>query len=93
MQTEIAAIDNVKIYKYREIRQATDDFSAENKIGEGGFGSVYKVNETTRLLNLLFHIFSSSFLIFGKQISMPRAVLKMESSRLSKSSRLSQDKV
>uniref|UniRef100_A0A1J3FJ79 Putative LRR receptor-like serine/threonine-protein kinase n=1 Tax=Noccaea caerulescens TaxID=107243 RepID=A0A1J3FJ79_NOCCA len=39
---EIAAIDNVKIYKYREIRQATDDFSAENKIGEGGFGSVYK---------------------------------------------------
>jgi serine/threonine protein kinase len=42
LQTEIAAIDNVKIYKYREIRQATDDFSAENKIGEGGFGSVYK---------------------------------------------------
>ncbi|XP_010459208.1 PREDICTED: putative serine/threonine-protein kinase isoform X2 [Camelina sativa] len=39
---EIAAIDNVKIFKYREIRQATDDFSAENKIGEGGFGSVYK---------------------------------------------------
>ncbi|CAA7056722.1 unnamed protein product [Microthlaspi erraticum] len=39
---EIAAIDNVKIYKYREIRQATDDFNAENKIGEGGFGSVYK---------------------------------------------------
>ncbi|VVA91561.1 unnamed protein product [Arabis nemorensis] len=39
---EIAAIDNVKIYKYREIRQATDDFSGENKIGEGGFGSVYK---------------------------------------------------
>ncbi|EOA37866.1 hypothetical protein CARUB_v10012041mg [Capsella rubella] len=39
---EIAAIDNVKIYKYREIRQATDDFSAGNKIGEGGFGSVYK---------------------------------------------------
>ncbi|CAH2037321.1 unnamed protein product [Thlaspi arvense] len=39
---EIAAIDNVKIYKYKEIRQATDDFNALNKIGEGGFGSVYK---------------------------------------------------
>ncbi|CAN8304991.1 unnamed protein product [Cochlearia groenlandica] len=39
---EIAAIDNVKIYKYKEIRLATDDFNVENKIGEGGFGSVYK---------------------------------------------------
>ncbi|CAN8312328.1 unnamed protein product [Cochlearia groenlandica] len=39
---EIAAIDNVKIYKYREIRKATDDFNAMNKIGVGGFGSVYK---------------------------------------------------
>lgn len=54
MQTEIAAIDNVKIYKYREIRQATDDFSAENKIGEGGFGSVYKVNEETFCCLLIF---------------------------------------
>nr|VDD07445.1 unnamed protein product [Brassica rapa] len=39
---EISAIIKVKIYKYKEIRQATDDFDALNKIGEGGFGSVYK---------------------------------------------------
>ncbi|KAL1220956.1 Cold-responsive protein kinase 1 [Cardamine amara subsp. amara] len=39
---EFGAIDNLKIYKYKEIRQATDDFSPEYKIGEGGFGSVYK---------------------------------------------------
>lgn len=58
MKTEIAAIDNVKIYKYREIRQATDDFSAENKIGEGGFGSVYKVNEKTQLLSHSLFTFS-----------------------------------
>ncbi|KAJ0257171.1 Cold-responsive protein kinase 1 [Hirschfeldia incana] len=38
----IASIQNVKIYKYKEIRQATDDFDPLNKIGEGGFGSVYK---------------------------------------------------
>ncbi|CAF2083565.1 unnamed protein product [Brassica rapa] len=38
----IASIQNVKIYKYKEIRQATDDFNPHNKIGEGGFGSVYK---------------------------------------------------
>ncbi|RID57810.1 hypothetical protein BRARA_F01162 [Brassica rapa] len=38
----IASIQNVKIYKYKEILQATDDFNPHNKIGEGGFGSVYK---------------------------------------------------
>ncbi|KAJ4915970.1 Protein kinase superfamily protein [Raphanus sativus] len=38
----ITSIQNVKIYKYKEIRQATDDFNPLNKIGEGGFGSVYK---------------------------------------------------
>lgn len=26
-----------------EIKTATDDFSDDNKIGEGGFGEVYKV--------------------------------------------------
>jgi hypothetical protein len=26
-----------------ELRNATEDFSTANKIGEGGFGSVYKV--------------------------------------------------
>ncbi|CAH8321362.1 unnamed protein product [Eruca vesicaria subsp. sativa] len=39
---EISVTDKVKIYKYKEIRLATDDFNPHNKIGEGGFGSVYK---------------------------------------------------
>ncbi|CAN6980271.1 unnamed protein product [Brassica rapa subsp. trilocularis] len=39
---ELSVTEKVKIYKYKEIRQATDDFNALNKIGEGGFGSVYK---------------------------------------------------
>ncbi|XP_006836383.2 putative serine/threonine-protein kinase [Amborella trichopoda] len=36
--------DNLGIhrYPYKELRNATDDFSPNNKIGEGGFGSVYK---------------------------------------------------
>ncbi|XVF87956.1 hypothetical protein PTKIN_Ptkin19aG0010100 [Pterospermum kingtungense] len=35
-------IHNVKFYSYKELRIATEDFSLANKIGEGGFGSVYK---------------------------------------------------
>ncbi|XP_039038552.1 cold-responsive protein kinase 1-like [Hibiscus syriacus] len=35
-------VHNVKFYTYKELRNATEDFSPVNKIGEGGFGSVYK---------------------------------------------------
>ncbi|KAL5176055.1 Cold-responsive protein kinase 1 [Glycine soja] len=35
-------IHNVKLYSYKELRNATEDFSPANKIGEGGFGPVYK---------------------------------------------------
>ncbi|KAK5844187.1 cold-responsive protein kinase 1 [Gossypium arboreum] len=35
-------VHNVKFYTYKELRTATEDFSPVNKIGEGGFGSVYK---------------------------------------------------
>jgi len=31
-------------YKYNDLKAATKNFSAENKLGEGGFGDVYKVN-------------------------------------------------
>ena len=30
-------------YSFETIRIATDDFSAANKLGQGGFGPVYKV--------------------------------------------------
>lgn len=39
---EFAGVQNVKHYSYKELRVATDDFCPANKIGEGGFGSVYK---------------------------------------------------
>ncbi|XP_042483522.1 cold-responsive protein kinase 1-like [Macadamia integrifolia] len=39
---EVSGIQNVMLYTYRELKNATDDFDQANKIGEGGFGSVYK---------------------------------------------------
>ncbi|KAF0899459.1 hypothetical protein E2562_019958 [Oryza meyeriana var. granulata] len=32
----------VRIFSYNELRKATQDFSGANKIGEGGFGSVFR---------------------------------------------------
>lgn len=39
---EISSFESVKLYSYKELQDATGNFSSENKIGEGGFGSVYK---------------------------------------------------
>uniref|UniRef100_A0A803LSR5 non-specific serine/threonine protein kinase n=1 Tax=Chenopodium quinoa TaxID=63459 RepID=A0A803LSR5_CHEQI len=38
---ELAGID-AKAYSYAELKSATGDFDPSNKLGEGGFGSVYK---------------------------------------------------
>uniref|UniRef100_A0A2N9I108 Protein kinase domain-containing protein n=1 Tax=Fagus sylvatica TaxID=28930 RepID=A0A2N9I108_FAGSY len=42
MSIELSGIKNINLYTYKELRFATDNFSHDNKIGEGGFGSVYK---------------------------------------------------
>lgn len=39
---EVSGIQNVNMYSYKELSIATGDFSPVNKIGQGGFGSVYK---------------------------------------------------
>ena len=38
-----SSIDNVKQFSLVSVMAATNNFSDENKIGKGGFGSVYKV--------------------------------------------------
>ncbi|XP_073155581.1 cold-responsive protein kinase 1-like [Henckelia pumila] len=42
LDDEFPGVHNVKAYSYKELKMATDDFSRANKIGEGGFGCVYK---------------------------------------------------
>ncbi|XP_071725744.1 cold-responsive protein kinase 1-like [Rutidosis leptorrhynchoides] len=41
-EDELSDVQNLKLYTYKELKSATDDFSPANKIGEGGFGPVYK---------------------------------------------------
>lgn len=41
---ELRGIDlQTGLFTLKQIKAATKNFDAENKIGEGGFGSVYKV--------------------------------------------------
>jgi len=37
---------NLPFFSFKTIITATRDFSHQNKLGQGGFGSVYKVTET-----------------------------------------------
>ncbi|KAK4793943.1 hypothetical protein SAY86_011937 [Trapa natans] len=39
---EVPSIQNTKFYSYKKLRVATQNFSKANKIGVGGFGSVYR---------------------------------------------------
>ncbi|XP_021773788.1 cold-responsive protein kinase 1-like isoform X1 [Chenopodium quinoa] len=38
----VSGVENIKFYTYKELQHATGNFSQVNKIGEGGFGLVYK---------------------------------------------------
>ncbi|KAG9149993.1 hypothetical protein Leryth_010058, partial [Lithospermum erythrorhizon] len=42
LDQHISEIRDSKLFSYKELKIATDDFSPANKIGEGGFGSVFK---------------------------------------------------
>ena len=42
---DLVGIDTMpNTFSYHELKNATSDFNRDNKLGEGGFGPVYKVN-------------------------------------------------
>ena len=42
---DLVGIDTMpNTFSYYELKNATSDFNRDNKLGEGGFGPVYKVN-------------------------------------------------
>ena len=42
------------LFAYGELRTATENFSSNNFLGEGGYGSVYKVSLTIVLMDVNF---------------------------------------
>lgn len=60
MSIGLSDVKNINLYSYKELRVATEDFSPANKIGEGGFGSVYKV--TAHFIRLLM-LFKGIYLV------------------------------
>lgn len=55
--TELRGLDlQTGFFNFRQIKAATNNFDPTNKIGEGGFGSVYKVLYKRKL-----HYFKSIF--------------------------------
>ena len=60
MYAEGLNVDNARLYSYEDLRIATEDFSPVNKIGKGGFGSVYKV-----ILFVSYHPSSGNYFATG----------------------------
>lgn len=53
-------------YSFENIRVATDDFDEANKLGQGGFGPVYKVREIIKRGHLFpFFVDLNNFEVFG----------------------------
>ena len=60
MVTELRGLElQTGYFTLRQIKAATGNFDAANKIGEGGFGPVYKVK--CIILFNFYHAFNGSF--------------------------------
>lgn len=46
-EEEDVSTEESLLYDFKQLIDATNNFSTSNKLGEGGFGAVYKVNMVT----------------------------------------------
>lgn len=64
-------LQSPKDYSYNDLKRATKNFKEENKLGEGGFGDVYKVLTPQFTLAIVIpnfisdQLISSCFFLFG----------------------------
>lgn len=50
-------VSGLNFYEMHTIQTATDNFCISNKLGQGGFGTVYKVQRSSTLLYSLTFLF------------------------------------
>lgn len=66
--TEVSGIQNTKLFPYKELKMATGNFHHSNKIGEGGFGVVYKV--IAKFIFVPFFLSNEGFIKFLNKLSL-----------------------
>lgn len=54
-------------YRYKDLKSATKNFSNDNKLGEGGFGDVYKVI-VMQFFNILFKYMLKKVMIMSESM-------------------------
>lgn len=64
-----------RLFSYDDLKVASDGFSSKNKVGEGGFGSVYKV---IFLLHIYLYFLNcdNDLISFREIIEIPYFILK-----------------
>jgi hypothetical protein len=56
---EIRSVESLQ-FDFETIRVATDNFSKENELGQGGFGAVYKVIWYNLMAKGIIHIYAKT---------------------------------